>query len=243
VDGTITFVEFYSGTTLLGSNANFPYSFTWTPVTAGTYLITAKAIDNDGGIGTSSPVNITVTANQPSVIAITSPVNNSTVTGTSVTISVNVTDPDGGITLVEFLDGTTVIGTSTTAPYSYTWNNPPDGTHDISVRVTDTNGGLTTSAPVTMVMDSQTGIFNPSAYGAFTNVYPNPSMDGFKVNASQEIKNLWLVNMYGVQVSAMQDIASGQQVEIGMELAEGTYVLMIKYASEKMEVAKLVKIK
>jgi hypothetical protein len=243
VDGTISLVEFYNGTTLLGSDANSPYSFTWMPVSAGSYVITAKATDNNGGIGTSSPLNITVTANQPSVITITSPVNNSTVTGTSVAINVNVTDPDGGITLVEYLDGTTVIGTSTTAPYSYTWNNAPDGTHEISVRVTDSNGGVTTSSPVTMVVDSQTGIFNPSSYGVFTNVYPNPSIDGFKINASQEIKNLWIVNMHGVQVGSMQDIPSGKQVEIGSDLSDGAYVLMIKYASEKMEVARIVKIK
>jgi hypothetical protein len=49
--------------------------------------------------------------------------------------------------------------------------------------------------------------------------------------------------MYGVQVSSLENIVAGQQIEIGKDLADGTYVLMIKYTSAKMEVAKLIKIK
>jgi hypothetical protein len=243
VNGSVTLVEFYNGSTLLGSDVSPPYSFTWTNVSAGSYDITARATDNDGGVSTSTVVSITVTVNQPSVINITSPTDNSNVAGTSVTISATATDPDGGITLVEYLDGTTVIGTSTNEPYSFTWNNPPAGTHEISVRVTDSNGGVTTSSPTTVTVSTQSGISGSSSYGAFTNVYPNPSFDVFTVKASQEIKSLWIINMYGVQVSSLENIVAGQQIEIGKDLADGTYVLMIKYASDKMEVAKLVKTK
>jgi large repetitive protein len=241
-NGTVTKVQFYNGSTLLGTDVTSPYSFTWSNVAAGTYDITAKATDNDGGVSISSIVTITVTANQPSVITITSPTNNSTVTGNSVTINVTATDPDGGITLVEYLDGTTVIGSSTTQPYSYTWNNPPAGTHNISVRVTDSNGGVTTSSPTTMIVQTQTGIFT-SGYGTFTNVYPNPSLDVFTFKASEEIKSLSIVNMHGIEQSTLQNIQAGEQVEIGKDLAEGSFVLLIKYTSGRVEVGKLVKIK
>jgi hypothetical protein len=134
-----------------------------------------------------------------------------------------------------------VIGTSTTEPYSFTWNNPPAGTHDITVRVTDSNGGVTTSAPTTMIVQTQTGIFTSSGYGTFTNVYPNPSLDVFTLKASEEIKSLSIVNMYGIEQSTIQNIQSGEQVEIGKDLESGSFVLMINYASGKMEVAKLIK--
>ncbi|MEO8428044.1 MAG: LamG-like jellyroll fold domain-containing protein, partial [Verrucomicrobiota bacterium] len=61
VDGTISQVDFYQGSTLLGSVTAFPYSFTWSNVPAGTYSLTVKATDNTGGVATSSPVSVTVT--------------------------------------------------------------------------------------------------------------------------------------------------------------------------------------
>ncbi len=59
-DGTIDHIDFYSGGTLIGTDNTSPYSFTWTPVGAGNYSLTAVAIDNDGGITTSSSKSITV---------------------------------------------------------------------------------------------------------------------------------------------------------------------------------------
>jgi hypothetical protein len=62
-DGTITEVGFYNGTTLLNDPPQTvaPWEYTWTPVTAGTYTITAKAKDNNGAISTSLSVTVTVT--------------------------------------------------------------------------------------------------------------------------------------------------------------------------------------
>jgi beta-glucanase (GH16 family) len=45
-DGTVSKVEFYQGSTLLGQDLTAPYSFVWNNVAAGTYLITAKVTDN-----------------------------------------------------------------------------------------------------------------------------------------------------------------------------------------------------
>ena len=38
-------VEFYNGTTLLGSDTTAPYSFTWANVPAGTYSLRAVAYE------------------------------------------------------------------------------------------------------------------------------------------------------------------------------------------------------
>src|SRR6185437_8740713 len=58
--GTISNVQFFNGTTLLGTSTTSPYSYSWTNVAAGTYSITAKATDNGGAVTTSAAVNITV---------------------------------------------------------------------------------------------------------------------------------------------------------------------------------------
>jgi hypothetical protein len=59
-DGTVTKVDFYQGSTLLGTDTTSPYSFTWSNVSAGSYSLTAVATDNAGGTKTSTAVSVTV---------------------------------------------------------------------------------------------------------------------------------------------------------------------------------------
>jgi RHS repeat-associated protein len=61
-DGTVTQVEFFSGSTSLGIDTGSPYSVTWSNVAAGNYVITARATDNVGGMTTSAQVNIVVSS-------------------------------------------------------------------------------------------------------------------------------------------------------------------------------------
>lgn len=58
--GTVSKVEFYQGAAKLGEDTTSPYSYVWNNVTAGNYVLTAKATDNHGAITTSTAINITV---------------------------------------------------------------------------------------------------------------------------------------------------------------------------------------
>jgi glucuronoarabinoxylan endo-1,4-beta-xylanase len=226
-NGTVTKVEFYNGNILLGTDVTSPYSFTWSNVAAGTYDITAKATDNDGGATTSSSVTITVTGNQPSVITITSPTPNTTIVG-AITITVNVSDPDGGITLVEFLDGTTVIGTSSTAPYSYTWVDPSAGDHVISVRVTDSNGGVTTSTPLTLTSEATTGIYSTKGINGV--LYPNPCNREINIDAEVDLTNasVTVINVLGEEIQ-LPSTANERSARVDVShLIEGMYILIIR---------------
>ncbi len=60
VNGFITKVEFFRGSTKLGEDTNFPYSYNWNDVNVGRYSLTAKATDNNNATTTSTPVNISV---------------------------------------------------------------------------------------------------------------------------------------------------------------------------------------
>jgi hypothetical protein len=63
-DGTVARVDFYAGTTLVGSALSSPYAFTWANVPAGTYALTAVARDNLGAMTVSGTHDITVTSSQ-----------------------------------------------------------------------------------------------------------------------------------------------------------------------------------
>jgi endo-1,3(4)-beta-glucanase len=60
LDGTISKIEFYDGTTKLGEDTTSPYSYTWVNASVGAHQIKAIVTDNDAGEGTSQIVNISV---------------------------------------------------------------------------------------------------------------------------------------------------------------------------------------
>ena len=76
-DGTVTRVDFFAGTTRIGSSTAAPYSATSPGGAAGTYSLTAVAVDNDGASTTSSTVSVRVdpTANKPPTVTLTAPAN------------------------------------------------------------------------------------------------------------------------------------------------------------------------
>ncbi|WP_234357029.1 glycoside hydrolase family 48 protein [Streptomyces sp. NBRC 110028] len=65
---TVTKVEFYSDTKLLGTDTTSPYSFDYTDVPAGDLSLYAKAYDSQGASAESSPVGIHVAAG-PALVA------------------------------------------------------------------------------------------------------------------------------------------------------------------------------
>jgi hypothetical protein len=58
--GSVSQVEFLYGTTVISTVTTSPYSATWTPASAGTYLLTARATDSEGAVTTSSQVEFSV---------------------------------------------------------------------------------------------------------------------------------------------------------------------------------------
>ena len=60
LDGTISLVEFFSGTTKLGEDNSLPYSFVWGDATIGNHLVKAIATDDKGAKTTSEEISITV---------------------------------------------------------------------------------------------------------------------------------------------------------------------------------------
>ena len=116
-------------------------------------------------------VMVTSTANVAPSISLTSPANNTTFTeGKPVTIHVNASDFDGTITNVEFYQGTTLIGSDNTSPYSFVWN-PTTGNYLLTAKATDNGGAISTSQVANVTISplmSCTTTSTVATQGAFT---------------------------------------------------------------------------
>src|SRR5262249_10344100 len=100
---------------------------------------------NDGACGS--------TTNQPPTVALTAPPNGASVAaGTAITVPATASDLDGSVTQAQFRDGTSVIGTDTTSPYSISWTGAAAGSHTLTAVATDNAGASTTSTSVTITV-------------------------------------------------------------------------------------------
>ncbi|HCT76601.1 MAG TPA: esterase [Micromonosporaceae bacterium] len=109
---------------------------------------------------------------EPPTVSITSPASGATVSGN---VQVTATAADNvGVTRVEFyVDGSSLIGTDTTAPYSVIWNaaGVSDGSHSLTAKAYDAAENVGTSAPVTVTV---TG-----GGGGETATFPSATDDGY----------------------------------------------------------------
>jgi hypothetical protein len=156
-DRGVTKVEFYVGTRLIGTDTSAPYSFTWSTRTDGngSHTLTSKAYDAAGNVGTSAGVPVTVSNDlTPPATSITAPSTGATVSGT-ISIQASASD-DRGVVRVEFYQGSTLLGTDTTAPYSLSWNTRTvtNGVRSLTAKAYDAAGNVGTSAAVTVIVDN-----------------------------------------------------------------------------------------
>ena len=97
--------------------------------------------------------------NQALAVSITSPANGQRFTARAkITIAATATTTNGSIAKVDFYNGGTLLGETTTLPYSYIWNGVAAGTYSLTAIATDNTGATNTSSVVTIVViDSANG--------------------------------------------------------------------------------------
>ncbi len=150
-NGTIAKVDFYQGTTLIGTANTAPYSVIWNNAPAGSYSLTAKATDNQGGVTSSSAVPVSIKT--PPSVALTAPASNATFTApTNITLGAAASSGGGSITQVAFYQGGSLIGTKTSSPYSLTWSDVPAGSYTLTAKATDSNGLSSVSSPLSVTV-------------------------------------------------------------------------------------------
>jgi hypothetical protein len=118
---TIAQVQFYNGANLLGARTAAPYTFAWTNVGAGTYLVKARAVLGSGSTLDSPNASVTVVAAQ-SGVGLTFAADSGTVTAPFVASNGTLSQP-------------TTTGLAGGGRAVYSFNLPAGGSYLISALV------------------------------------------------------------------------------------------------------------
>ena len=95
----------------------------------------------------------TAGTNQPPAVTLTSPANGATFNaGANITLSASASDSDGSVMKVDFYQGSTLIGSDSSSPYTATWTNVPAGNYSLTAVATDNALATTTSTPVSITV-------------------------------------------------------------------------------------------
>jgi hypothetical protein len=186
-DGTIIKVEFFNGSTLLGTDTTSPYSIAWTNLPVGSFKLTTKATDDKGTatVSTNVAINVVAKANVAPTVSITAPAANAQFTqGDNISITANAVDADGTITKVEFFNGSTLLGTDTTSPYSIAWTNLPVGSFKLTTKATDDKGTATVSTNVAINVVEKV---NVAPAESFTLINADSNQDMFDLTDGMQI--------------------------------------------------------
>ena len=108
------------------------------------------------------------------------------IAGGSFKISADAIDYDGAITKVEYFNGTTKLGESLTAPYSYNYTNIPKGISTIKVVATDNSGGQN-SVQFYLYTDAAPTAVSVGAEDDNIIVFPNPTRGNIKIKGINDL--------------------------------------------------------
>nr|WP_311132667.1 glycoside hydrolase family 48 protein [Nonomuraea gerenzanensis] len=135
----------WNGNLATGASTNIGFNGTWTGSNPNPTSFSVNGV-TCGGTGTAPTVSLT------------SPTAGQTYTApATVAIAANAADADGTVAKVDFYQGSTLLGTDTSSPYSYNWQNVAAGSYSITARATDNAGLVTTSSPVGITVSPDTG--------------------------------------------------------------------------------------
>jgi uncharacterized repeat protein (TIGR02059 family) len=185
---------------------------------------------NSGGIAssiTAQPVNNNCINVAPTAV-ITSPAINSSFTSpANISITANAIDNDGSVSLVEFYNGNTKLGSSSASPYSFTWNNVTAGNYSLTIIATDNLSAKTTSSAISISvinnisapnMHPVVKILNPRK----GNAYANLSSVEIDATASDPDGTISKVEFYNGKVKLVE-LTSAPYTYIWKDVAAGNY--------------------
>lgn len=110
---------------------SFTSTRTWSITATASYNTSSVTLTGGGGnvAPTITLATPTVSGNAPATVG----------------LSATASDSDGTVSKVEFFNGSTLLATINSSPYTYSWSNVAAGTYSVTAKATDNNGAATTS--------------------------------------------------------------------------------------------------
>ena len=148
-------------TQVLLTSVAVPVSFTnyealFTPTASGNYFLIISGIEISNQYTRLHIDNVVLEqANNAPTVSITSPAAGSSLPWGPAVLQANAADADGSIAQVRFFEGATLLGTSSTSPYTIAYTFTA-GSHTINAIATDNAGATATSAPIAFTQLSNT---------------------------------------------------------------------------------------
>ena len=166
--------------------------------------------------------------NKVPVVNITSPVNGSNYNApASITLAASASDSDGTVSKVEFYNGSTKLGESLIAPYSFTWSNVSTGTYKVTAIATDNSNAKTTSTAISIVVNTIVNN-NPPILNitspANNATYIAPSSITITANASDADGSINKVEFYNGSIKLGESTGSPYSYVLNNPVV-GTYLL------------------
>ncbi|GFO66543.1 hypothetical protein GMLC_01220 [Geomonas limicola] len=149
----VTKVEYYLNGILQGSATSAPYAFSWNTLSNanGSYTVTAKAYDAAGNVGQSAGIAVTVFNDTSAPLVSLNSLSNGSVVSRTATIQVTASD-NVGVSRVELYANGVLLGSATSAPYSFIWNTlaATNGSYILTAKAYDMAGNIGTSSAITV---------------------------------------------------------------------------------------------
>ncbi|WP_106568719.1 Ig-like domain-containing protein [Cecembia rubra] len=135
-DGEVTKVDFFWGNNLIGTADQAPFVTSFTPQNVGNFFLTAVAYDNKGDSNKSSAISITINdeITLPKIFFVTPENDQEFAEGSNILISVAFDGSDESIDRIEYYNGSQLIGSSNSKPFSFDWKNVAPGVYSLKAR-------------------------------------------------------------------------------------------------------------
>jgi hypothetical protein len=142
----------WNGTIATGAtNASAGIQGTWSRSTAGSAPPNPFPQPTDFALNGVRCTGTSTGGNQAPTVSLTSPTAGQSFTApATVNFAATASDSDGSVARVEFLSGSTVIGSDTTSPYTFSWTNVAAGSYSVSARAVDNTGAATATTPISI---------------------------------------------------------------------------------------------
>ncbi len=168
-------------------------------------------------------------------VSLTAPANNANFvfpTSVAITATAAATATGATLTKVEFYNGATLLATSVTAPYAYTWSGVPIGNYSLTAKATDSKGATTTSAVATVHVKANVAPSVSITAPANNATYTAPATINLAATASDTDGTITKVEFYQ-GATKLATVTTAPYTYTWSNVAGATYALTAKATDDK----------